>query len=310
MPLRRCFLSFLFAQLLWGAPPERRVAITFDDLPFVSGTGRGLPVGEIRKHTEAILAALKHHGAPAIGFVNERRLDTPGEWEPRKEVLRLWLDAGHDLGNHTFDHEDAQRTPVADYQDAIVRGDTVTRRLLQERGRRPAWFRHPISHTGPTLEYRAAVEGFLGTRGYAVAPHTVENGDFIFNAAYVRNGNPAVKTAYLDFQERVMAFGEAESLRLFGREIPQVLLLHANRLNAETLDALLNGLKARGYRFVGLDEAIKDPAYGTEDRYAGPKGHTWLQRWCLALGKPMRASDEPKAPSLQEMLGEFRKKTP
>jgi len=67
--------------------------------------------------------------------------------------------------------------------------------------------------------------------------------------------------------------------------VPQVLLLHANVLNADHFGALADMMTRRGYRFVALDRALADPAYDSEDRYTGPSGITWLHRWALTQGK-------------------------
>jgi ketosteroid isomerase-like protein len=79
---------------------------------------------------------------------------------------------------------------------------------------------------------------------------------------------------------------------VFDREIPQVLLLHANSLNADYLDILLDLLEDRGYRFVGLSEAVSDPAYDRPDTYVGPRGLSWIQRWALAAD--VHVPDEPR----------------
>ena len=63
--------------------------------------------------------------------------------------------------------------------------------------------------------------------------------------------------------EAVVAYYEQQSVAIVGREIAQTLLLHASALNAATFDALAAKLEARGYRFVSLGEALKDPAYGS-----------------------------------------------
>ena len=89
-----------------------------------------------------------------------------------------------------------------------------------------------------------------------------------------------------------MAFYEALSPAVFGREIPQTLLLHANLLNAEHLGRVVAMLEGRGYRFIGLTEALSDPAYLREDTYVGPRGLSWLQRWAMEDGIPV--PDEPR----------------
>ena len=92
-------------------------------------------------------------------------------------------------------------------------------------------------------------------------------------------------------------FAEMLSLQSFRREIPQVLLIHANQLNANTLDTLLTLLERRGYRFITLDQALADPAYQTRDEYVGPAGISWLRRWQPALGKKMDQVAEPAPPN-------------
>jgi hypothetical protein len=83
----------------------------------------------------------------------------------------------------------------------------------------------------------------------------------------------------------VVAYYEDQSRAFLGRQVSQVLLLHANRLNATVLPELLAALRRRGYVFVSLDEALTDPAYDLPDSYAGRGGITWLHRWALTAGK-------------------------
>jgi hypothetical protein len=68
-----------------------------------------------------------------------------------------------------------------------------------------------------------------------------------------------------------------------------------NALNADRLDALLAMLERRGYRFIAVDEALRDPAYALPDGYVGPKGFSWIERWAAGKGMPMMV--EPREPS-------------
>ena len=45
--------------------------------------------------------------------------------------------------------------------------------------------------------------------------------------------------------------------------MPQVLLVHDSQLNAGLLDALLEKLESRGYRFISMDDALNDKAYSS-----------------------------------------------
>jgi len=271
------------------APPpvERRMAVTFDDLPVVSVVHPDVE-GQ-REILSPLITAVTAHRVPAIGFVNESKLYVDGELDAaRVALLEGWLDAGLDLGNHSFSHPDLHRTPLAEYEADVERGATVTRRLLAARGEPLAWFRHPYLHTGCDLETKRAVVDFLAQRGERVAPVTVDHDDYLFAAAWDRAGarddgalQRRLEAAYVPYIEAKVAYYEAQSRALFGREIPQVLLLHANSINARRFAALADALTAHGYRFVPLREAVADPAYESADTYTGPAGISWLHRWAM-----------------------------
>jgi hypothetical protein len=90
---------------------------------------------------------------------------------------------------------------------------------------------------------------------------------------------------------------ERESRALFGREIPQILLIHANSLNADAFGRLSAMMKARGYAYATLGEALEDPAYRSPDTFTGAGGISWLHRWALTRGgKGLVLPDEPTVP--------------
>jgi hypothetical protein len=168
-------------------------------------------------------------------------------------------------------------------------------------GQTEKYFRHPYLDTGPTLDAKTAFDAFLKDRGYTVAPVTVEDADYLFNdvLAYARqqkdrNMAENAREAYFDYFDASFDYEEAASRTLFGREIPQVLLLHDDALNAENLDALLDRLERRGYKFVSLDDALADPAYATENLYVGSGGISWLERWKLAKGQKIDPNAGPE----------------
>ena len=114
-------------------PTHREVAVTFDDLLW---QGPPLSTQETRAMTEKLLRSLKANGVPVFADVNERKLYEDGKLNPeRVAILRMWLDAGAELGNHTYSHMalNSDHTLAAVEQD-LIRGETVTKRLLSERG--------------------------------------------------------------------------------------------------------------------------------------------------------------------------------
>lgn len=282
--------------------PSRTIALTFDDLPYNNPAG-GNYLPDAKRVTTELLRVLEAHRAPAVGFVNEGKLHTPGEVEARTALLKQWVDAGMILGNHTYSHPDFNSQTIEQFKEEIIKGETVTRRLMKSRQPYQLYFRHPMTHTGDTKEKKEAIEKFLVERSYKVTPHTIENGDFIFNTIYVRaklKGDKVLmkklRDAYLEFNFAATDFAEKISPQIFGRDIPQLLLLHAIDINADCLDEMLKRYEARGYRFVTLDQVMSDPAYRTKDTLVAMRGPTWLWRWSKSMGQNISFKDDPETP--------------
>jgi peptidoglycan-N-acetylglucosamine deacetylase len=282
--------------------PQRAVAVTFDDLPYVAA-GRDPYLPHAQRATSQILRVLKAHRAPAIGFVNENKLHAPGELDRRVALLQQWIDAGMMLGNHTYSHPDFNQLTVQQFQDEIIRGEIITRRLMHSRQPYSLYFRHPMTHTGDTKEKKEAIEQFLAARSYRIAPHTIENSDFVFNAGYVRALaakdealSRRLRDTYLAHTMAVTDFAEKLSVPIFGREVTQTLLLHVNDITADCLDEMLSRYGSRGYRFVTLDEAMGDPAYQTKDTLVTKAGPSWLWRWMKSLGMNLSFAGDPEPP--------------
>jgi peptidoglycan/xylan/chitin deacetylase (PgdA/CDA1 family) len=278
------------------------MALTFDDLPFAAAGEPYSPAAERR--TKELLDVLRRHGAPAIGFVNEGQLSAGGqERGAREALLRRWIDGGMTLGNHTYSHSDLNTRDIEAFKKDIIRGEPTVKRLMAK-ALGPLFFRHPMNHSGDTREKKDAIDAFLASRGYRIAPHTIENSDFIFNRVYVRaqaEGNRALvdrlRDAYVELTLAATTFAEKASVTLFSRNIPQTLLLHANTLNAELLDTLLSRLEFRGYRFITLETAMADAAYATPDTTVSAYGPTWLWRWARTLNVRLDAKDDPEVPA-------------
>jgi peptidoglycan-N-acetylglucosamine deacetylase len=295
---------------------DRRLVITMDDLPGAmpaSDTNVGA-LADVQRYNRSITAVFHKHHVPAIGFVNEVKVQVANERDARVALLKLWLDAGLELGNHTYSHPDFSKTPVQQYEDETIRGEVVTSSLLAAEGKKERFFRHPYLSTGATVEAKSEFEAFLKARGYQIAPVTVENADYEFNdvltdarAAKDKSRAEKTKTEYRAFTKTAFEFYEDASKKLFGREIPQALLIHDNEINSEMLDALLTDMEQRGYRFISLDEAMSDPAYATPDRFVGPVGISWIDRWKIALGGQPDYEHDPDPPAwITEKFNELR----
>jgi len=292
-----------------GARPQpavggRTVAITFDDLPTAGVLPRDIASsGEL---TRKLLAGIAAHHVTTIGFVNEDKLNAAdGTVDPeRVELLRRWLDAGLELGNHSYSHADLHTTPLDVFEADVLKGERVTRPLMEKRGLTLRFFRHPFLHTGRDLEKRAQFESFLAAHGYRVAPVTIDNDEYIFAGSYDRSlahGDAAaareIADAYVPYMKRKVEFFERNSQELFGRHIAQVLLVHANMLNADRFGELAAMFEHSGYRFITLERALEDEAYRSPDTFVGTGGITWIHRWALTKGMPRTFyAEEPEVP--------------
>jgi len=294
-----CALPLLLLSLAVHATEvDRRIAVTIDDLPWAR-VDTILPADLQARHA-ALMAQLRQAGVPVVGFVNENKLEVDGQVQPaRVQMLRDWLDAGYGLGNHTYSHMDLNARGVAAFQQDFLRGEQVLRPLLAERGQRPQWMRHPYLRAGRTAEDRAAMDGFFRDHGYRVAPVTVDNGEWVWAFAYanVMNEQPPsaareatlaqLRKGYVPYMLNKLDYYERQSQALLGYALPQVWLMHANELNAATFAELVAATRRRGYRFITLEEALRDPAYARgAEGYNGRYGPSWLHRWAMAENKP------------------------
>lgn len=285
-------------------PPDRRIALTVDDLPWVP-----LPevaTAEVLPGHRRLVAAVARAGVPVVGFVNEGKLEDRGQIDPQRlQMLRDWRDAGAELGNHSYGHSDLHAVGLAAYQADILRGERQLKGLAGEKSQpAPRWFRHPYLRAGRSVEDKAGLQAFLAEHGYRIAPVTVDNADWIWAGAYRRldqRGDARLKARlrrdYLRYMGAKLDYYERQSIALLGYNLPQVWLIHANLLNADSYGELIAMARERGYRFVGLDEALRDRAYQRADAYLGPAGPSWLHRWAIGERKPASFfAGEPKTP--------------
>ena len=117
--------ALVYPDLLWRIPTQaRQVYFTFDDGPTVPGTGR-------------LLDVLARHAAPATFFLlGAHAAQDPG-------LVRALVDAGHTVGNHTYTHPNAWRTPTH-----LVLGelDRTTGLLEDLTGQPLRWMRPPYGY--------------------------------------------------------------------------------------------------------------------------------------------------------------------
>ncbi len=156
---------------------HRSVALTFDDLPSTHGNAPYV--------INLLTRKLIDQSVPAIGFVNESKVYTNGAPDDTKiALLKQWVDANLDLGNHSFSHIAIDEVPLSSYKADVLKGEKITKQLLLEKGKKLSYYRHTQLRTGPTAELKEELEEFLNSNDYSVAPVTIDNNDYIFANLY------------------------------------------------------------------------------------------------------------------------------
>jgi peptidoglycan/xylan/chitin deacetylase (PgdA/CDA1 family) len=224
----------------------RQIAVTIDDLPFV---------GESKNfHLNMIIEALKNNEVPATGFVIAGNVT-----HDVLPTLRKFREAGLGLGNHTFTHINLNRVNTESYLQEIEDADKTLAPVLSE----PKYFRYPYLAMSKGNK-KDMVLSFLSAKNYQVAPVTIDSKDFIFNQLLMsvpekdrRAFMTVLKPCYLDFIWEQTRQAEEQHRTARKGSDAQVLLIHANLLNAYALPDIINLYKQNGYSFVSLDDALK-----------------------------------------------------
>lgn len=240
------------------------VALTFDDLPAVGK----LPAGDTRsgivmRLTEELRAA---HLEGTYGFVNAVKLDDNAD---AKQALHVWLDAGMNIGSHTWSHMSLTDNAPEAFEHEIELNEPA---LAEYGGTRDwHWFRYPFLWEGDTVEKRRAVRAYLHVHGYRVAQVSLDFEDYAWNDAYARCSAKHdeasiewLKQSYLETAKEYVMLGREEQLIAFGHEIPNVMLLHATAFTTLMLPELLNQLRGEGFSFAGLAQVESDAAYSMD----------------------------------------------
>ncbi len=245
MTISRLLFTLLLLQSTCFAH-NKTIAITIDDLPFV---------GEARNfHLNMLIETMKERHVPATGFIigSEVRKDN---WE----TLRKFRDAGFGVGNHTHTHINLNRVKTKRYIHDINQADTLLAPILTE----PKYFRYPYLAMSNGRK-RDKILCHLRKKHYQVAPITIDSKDFFFNQRLLstpeidrRNYLAAMKPFYLEFIWQQTQNAEEHNQINKNSDQAQILLIHANLLNAYVLPDIIRLYKQKGYEFVTLEDALK-----------------------------------------------------
>ncbi len=247
------------------------VALTFDDLP---AAGDLLP-GTTRTETIAKLAEelRANHLQGTYGFVTASDLQDDPDTQ---QALQAWVDAGMNIGNHTWSHPSLTTDSAAAFEKDIALDEPALRQYDPKRDWH--WFRYPYLEEGDTLDKREAVRAWLRVHRYRIAEVTLNFQDDDWDDAWGRclekhdEANLAwLRQSYLENAAEFIRLGREEEQIAFGHEIPNVLLLHATTATTAMLPSLIAQMRGEGFRFASLARVERNRAYAL-DPAAGSAG--------------------------------------
>jgi peptidoglycan/xylan/chitin deacetylase (PgdA/CDA1 family) len=263
--MRKLFLSWLF--VVAGAQAQS-VAFTFDDGPQLGET----PLMSPQQRNQAMLDALKAQQVSAALFVTcGNGADRPAGYA----MAKAWGEAGHAVGNHTMTHPDlnSAKLTLAQYQQEISDCDRITSTLPGNR----KWFRFTFLREGNTPEKRDGMRAFLQRTGYRNAYVSLDTSDWRLDGKLVEvlEANPKadiapIREAYLaHIRQRAIAYRDL-SRQLEGRDIPQVILMHHNLINALWLKDVIQQFRDMGWTITTPAKAFDDAVYQKEPERQAP----------------------------------------
>ena len=187
--------------------------------------------------------------------------------------------------------------------------------ILAEKSLTPRYYSYPYLNTGKTDADHQRFEAWLQDHELRSVKYTIDNNEWMYSYAYdmARNDNDLnlmkeIRLAFIDYMTKMFSHYEAYSQEMFGRDIPQTMVLTPSRLVADSANDLFGMIKKRGYSFVAMDEAQSDGAYKTPESFAGNSGISWFERWTLAQGKKLL--EEPQVDNGVQKIWQDKKVVP
>ena len=287
-----------------SAPAQQRtIAITFDDLPMtvVGNDHIAGPLAETRYINSSILHILTAHHATALGLVNEAKLNVQGERDARAQLLEDWLAAGMTSSATTATATASSKTlSLPDYEAEFLRGDIITVPLAPSPSHPrpllapalPRHRRHPRQKSRPSIT-------FLADHGYRIAPFTIQDDDWMFNATWDEARRQPdtdtrtatlnrTRTAYLDHINDLFNYAEAPNPRHLPSRYPPDPLHSHRRPQRRHPRRRPHPRRAPRLRLrPPRPPSSPTPPTAPPTPSSAPTALSWLDRWQPSLGNPV-----------------------
>jgi len=273
---------------------SRKIAVGFVGLPPLDRSDN--PPKDSDATGRMMIAKLQQYKIPAIGFLTGSMVSDGEKLFPvRANIVKVWQDAGFEVGIGNFKHVWFYNTPYDEYVAGVEKNEAVVKKILGDKAA-VRFFSYPYLNTGKTVDERDRFEAWLGTREITPVKYTIDNQEWMYSYAYemARNDNDIatmaeIRTEFVSYMSKMFEHFEAYSQEMFGRDINQTMVLTPSRLVADSFDDLFGMIEKRGYKFVPMEEALSDEAFRTPEDFIAKSGISWFERWTMSSGKKLRA---------------------
>jgi peptidoglycan/xylan/chitin deacetylase (PgdA/CDA1 family) len=259
-------------------PGARTFAVTIDDFQIQDG-----PLMDGTARHRAILDALEAAGVQAAGFVAGKYVDDA----TGRARLQAWADAGHALGNHTYDHAYYGGSDPGDLGADIDRNAPLIEACATHR----RWFRFPYLNEGRSVESRDRMRAVLSERGLSNAHVTIDASDWYVAQRLTDRlaRDPGADLApYRDYLVAHLldraAFYDGLARDLLGYSPHHTLLMHHNLTTALFLPDVLEAFAAKGWRAIDADDAFGHPIFQARPEIA-PAANSLIWQMARADGR-------------------------
>ena len=270
------------------------IAVTVDDLP-----RHGETIVPYKRFTIAlglIRALEKYNLPPVTGFVN---CGTMEKYPEDEEVIKFWVNSGNLLGNHTYHHPDLRKIEPLEFINEIDKNEVAMSKYFNTANYKI--FRYPYLLEGETQEKLTMIRNYLKNNNYTIAHVTIDFLDFLWNTPvckYISNRDQGhfkrLKELYIETAIQKIQSARDISLRLFGRNIKHILLIHAGIASMLFFSNVLEICHRMGCKFIDLKSALMDEAYQIPLNVISNKGPNFLQQ--VAQVKNVDLSIYPAVP--------------
>lgn len=264
----------------WANAQKKTISITIDDVPNTT---------EYQKNNfnAKLLHVLDSLNIPFTLFINEGRVYQTAFLDKNSHLLEKWIEKKQaTVGNHTFSHSRYSEVGIDSFSRDILQGEIRTKAYAHKNNKEIKYFRFPFNDMGKDSVQHVQMRKYLQSKGYTVAPFTIESSDWMFNAVYchyLERGEiekaQNVGSLYVSKTMELVSFFESISEAIYKRPLNHIYLCHDNAINADYLVQIIEKLRREKYEIVNLEESLTDVTYQQPDSYYKKWGISWLYRW-------------------------------